>query len=204
MIVDRRKLPNRRARRVAMGSSLEVEVGAEADASTDVVELVSLTLPPGLALDKVVKGSPLEDERSANNNNNHQGSLKVVKEKPARPTLPLKIKPTKHRELPSGSKVPLPAVGKCGLPPAILPFLRQLTASDMNGGASSDLEGPIGQQREVWTCGQNSYGELAHGDTSSRKVHTLTEFCQNKEVIFACAGTCRYSARSLSGVEGGW
>jgi hypothetical protein len=75
-----------------------------------------------------------------------------------------------------------------GLPPSILPFLRELSAADMNGGASTPLDPAESQQREVWTCGQNSYGELAHGDTVSRKVHTITEVCQGREIVGVAAG----------------
>lgn len=32
--------------------------------------------------------------------------------------------------------------------------------------------------KEVYTVGQNAYGELAHGDTVERHVFTLVDACQ--------------------------
>jgi hypothetical protein len=36
--------------------------------------------------------------------------------------------------------------------------------------------------REVFTVGQNAYGELAHGDTVERHVFTLVETCNHLPV----------------------
>lgn len=70
----------------------------------------------------------------------------------------------------------------------ILPFLRQLQTTTSSGdpclrGCSSAYE------REVWTCGQNSYGELGHSDTGTRKVHCLVKPFEGKEVVDIAAGT---------------
>lgn len=69
----------------------------------------------------------------------------------------------------------------------ILPFLRQLRAATPNGdprlGKACSLH-----HREVWTCGQNSYGELGHSDTGTRKVHCLVKMFEGKEVVDIAAG----------------
>lgn len=80
-----------------------------------------------------------------------------------------------------------------GLPASkVLPFLQQLAKADINGAynpSASGVETLVdGQPREVWTCGQNSYGELAHGDTSSRKLHMIAEACQGRDIIGVAAG----------------
>ncbi|CAM9290375.1 unnamed protein product, partial [Chrysoparadoxa australica] len=41
---------------------------------------------------------------------------------------------------------------------------------------------------QVWTCGQNSYGELSHGDTASRKEHTHITQLAGQEVVDVAAG----------------
>ena len=42
--------------------------------------------------------------------------------------------------------------------------------------------------REVYTFGQNAYGELAHSDTTERHVPTLVEFCTQLSVTQVAAG----------------
>jgi alpha-tubulin suppressor-like RCC1 family protein len=42
--------------------------------------------------------------------------------------------------------------------------------------------------KEVYTVGQNAYGELAHGDTVERHVFTLVEACQQLNVLQVAAG----------------
>ncbi|POM60097.1 hypothetical protein PHPALM_31087 [Phytophthora palmivora] len=42
--------------------------------------------------------------------------------------------------------------------------------------------------REVWSCGQNSYGELGHGDTASRKSFERIESLQQKDIVQIGAG----------------
>ncbi|KAF0720806.1 Aste57867_1 [Aphanomyces stellatus] len=44
------------------------------------------------------------------------------------------------------------------------------------------------EEREVWSCGQNSYGELSHGDTNSRKSFDRVEALQGKTIVQVCAG----------------
>ncbi len=73
----------------------------------------------------------------------------------------------------------------------ILPFLRQLHATTLNGDPRSRRCSPA-CEREVWTCGQNSYGELGHGDTGTRKVHCLVETFKGKDVVDIAAGMSWY------------
>ncbi|DBA04539.1 TPA: hypothetical protein N0F65_011087 [Lagenidium giganteum] len=44
------------------------------------------------------------------------------------------------------------------------------------------------EDREVWSCGQNSYGELGHGDTTTRKSFERIEALQRKDIVQVCAG----------------
>ncbi|RLN82186.1 hypothetical protein BBJ28_00012215 [Nothophytophthora sp. Chile5] len=44
------------------------------------------------------------------------------------------------------------------------------------------------EDREVWSCGQNSYGELGHGDTVARKSFERIESLQQKDVAQVGAG----------------
>jgi RCC1 and BTB domain-containing protein len=44
------------------------------------------------------------------------------------------------------------------------------------------------EPRNVYTFGQNSYGELAHGDTTELLVPTMVEFARNKNVVQIAAG----------------
>lgn len=69
----------------------------------------------------------------------------------------------------------------------ILPFLRQLQAAMPNGDACLSKCDPL-DEREVWTCGQNSYGELGHSDTGTRKVHCLVKKIEGREVVDIAAG----------------
>ncbi|OQR90075.1 HECT E3 ubiquitin ligase [Achlya hypogyna] len=55
-------------------------------------------------------------------------------------------------------------------------------AADAGAGADDEDE------REVWSCGQNSYGELSHGDTNPRKLFERVEALQGKGVVQVCAG----------------
>lgn len=41
---------------------------------------------------------------------------------------------------------------------------------------------------ELWTCGQNTYGELGHGDTVTRKMVVKVSTLKNKEIIEVAAG----------------
>lgn len=69
----------------------------------------------------------------------------------------------------------------------ILPFLRQLHAATPNGDPWLRKCGPV-DEREVWTCGQNSYGELGHSDTGTRKVHCSVKTFEGREVVDIAAG----------------
>ena len=42
--------------------------------------------------------------------------------------------------------------------------------------------------KEVYTVGQNAYGELAHGDTKERHVFTLVEACNHFQAVSVAAG----------------
>ncbi|RLN96816.1 hypothetical protein BBJ28_00012064 [Nothophytophthora sp. Chile5] len=44
------------------------------------------------------------------------------------------------------------------------------------------------EDREVWSCGQNSYGELGHGDTIARKSFERIESLQQKDIAQVGAG----------------
>ena len=41
---------------------------------------------------------------------------------------------------------------------------------------------------KVWTCGQNSYGELGHGDVIQRKSYSKVSFLEDKGVVSLGAG----------------
>lgn len=71
----------------------------------------------------------------------------------------------------------------------ILPFLHQLHSTTSEGDPESANGSPT-QEREVWTCGQNSYGELGHSDTRTRKVHCFVKPFEGREVVDIAAGIC--------------
>ena len=54
----------------------------------------------------------------------------------------------------------------------VVPVLQQLEDAKTHGrhGAGEGASRHYGEASEVWTCGQNSYGELAHLDTVTRKT----------------------------------
>lgn len=79
----------------------------------------------------------------------------------------------------------------------ILPFLRHLEAIPSNGDSCLRGCSPT-CEREVWTCGQNSYGELGHSDTGTRKIHCLVKPFEGKEVADIAAGAPRCPAYLLS------
>lgn len=70
----------------------------------------------------------------------------------------------------------------------ILPFLAQLHAATPNKDPRSENASQA-HQREVWTCGQNSYGELGHSDTITRKVHSVVRMLEDREVTDVAAGS---------------
>lgn len=70
----------------------------------------------------------------------------------------------------------------------ILPFLRNLQDAKPNRRSpSSKARNPV-HQRQVWTCGQNSYGELGHSDTGTRKSHCLLRTLEGIEIVDIAAG----------------
>ena len=44
------------------------------------------------------------------------------------------------------------------------------------------------EEREVYSFGQNSYGELGHGHTEERRVPVHVEYCQGKNIVCIAAG----------------
>ena len=67
-------------------------------------------------------------------------------------------------------------------------FLSQLSGAKAREQHSGDGFSGRRLAREVWTCGQNSYGELAHGDTNNRKSHSQVHLLDSKEVVQVAAG----------------
>lgn len=78
----------------------------------------------------------------------------------------------------------------------ILPLLRQLRAATPNGDLGSGKASQVHEQ-EVWTCGQNSYGELGHSDTGTRKVHCLVKTFAEREVIDVAAGERKNTRKGI-------
>lgn len=71
----------------------------------------------------------------------------------------------------------------------ILPFLRHLQDAKPDGCLPLDkVRNPI-HQREVWTCGQNSYGELGHSDTGTRKTFCVLRALEGIEIVDVAAGS---------------
>ncbi|KAJ0408548.1 hypothetical protein ATCC90586_009266 [Pythium insidiosum] len=66
-------------------------------------------------------------------------------------------------------------------------------------GGLEVLNSSMLDEREVWSCGQNSYGELGHGDTTTRKSFERVEALQRKEIIQVCAGNEHSIALSADG-----
>ncbi|CAK4082477.1 unnamed protein product [Aphanomyces euteiches] len=64
--------------------------------------------------------------------------------------------------------------------------VRDANATGDNSINSMDDEDD--DEREVWSCGQNSYGELSHGDTTPRKSFERVEALQGKAIVQVCAG----------------
>lgn len=78
----------------------------------------------------------------------------------------------------------------------ILPLLRHLHAA--NPARSSTLDTVTSrEQRQVWTCGQNSYGELGHDDTGTRKSYCLLRAFNGEEVIDVAAGELQVCGHGL-------
>jgi alpha-tubulin suppressor-like RCC1 family protein len=87
----------------------------------------------------------------------------------------------------------IPPLRTSKLKPVLSPLnvesvLQQLQDAKPNGTLRADMAGQFGDVPEVWTCGQNSYGELAHLDTSTRKTFSFVECLKDKDVIHVAAG----------------
>ena len=66
--------------------------------------------------------------------------------------------------------------------------LQQLAAANCSMSVSYAQGCFTDEEHEVWTCGQNSYGELAQGDTTARKVPVRVESLVGKDVVAVAAG----------------
>ena len=70
------------------------------------------------------------------------------------------------------------------------------TVSHLRGTINGDVVGVDAtastalelSEREVYSFGQNSYGELGHGHTEERRVPVHVEFCQGKNIVCIAAG----------------
>ncbi|OWZ24114.1 HECT E3 ubiquitin ligase [Phytophthora megakarya] len=69
-------------------------------------------------------------------------------------------------------------------PTSSIPISQTDSLSDTSEFIVDDDDG----DREVWSCGQNSYGELGHGDTASRKSFERIESLQQKDIVQIGAG----------------
>ena len=200
-----RKLPARCARVLRVSTALKVavdqaEIEEESAVDLEVVSATSIKAMDVLPGCAVKNGPPpVYTGKDIHPAIEYSGSRDTCKDKPMKPISkePKQQPPTSAgRRAPSQSSQqpdsPHHQVDQLlpfrPLPLSFLGFLKQLGSASLKVEAANELDVQIGQQREVWTCGQNSYGELAHGDTSSRKIHTLTEFCGSEEVIHAAAG----------------
>lgn len=172
-VTQRRGL--RRPLRLSGVGPLEVEVGGGTALGSTLVIPEALSSPQSLGT------------------TSDPSCVSVRKAKPYRPSLlGAEGKPVLHAC--STPRVPAGPLPVRALPPQLLPFLRHMHGATTHGkGGVRQAEEACGQQREVWTCGQNSYGELAHGDTASRKAHTIVELCSDRDIIGVAAGRCHVS-----------
>lgn len=65
-------------------------------------------------------------------------------------------------------------------------LLRQLQLAELPLSSREQIENK--HMREVWSCGQNSYGELAHGDTITRTVYTKIKDLSGRHICQVSAG----------------
>jgi len=71
----------------------------------------------------------------------------------------------------------------------IRPFLYEIScAKEQNSTFVCSHDRKNRTIREVWTCGQNSYGELGHGDALSRHSHSEVLHLRDIDVIQVAAG----------------
>ena len=65
---------------------------------------------------------------------------------------------------------------------------REALGTAPRAGKRSPVPAAFTGESYVWTCGQNSYGELGHGDASQRRVFSKTQFLDGKSVVSIGAG----------------
>ncbi|EQC37076.1 hypothetical protein SDRG_05303 [Saprolegnia diclina VS20] len=70
----------------------------------------------------------------------------------------------------------------------IEPIVSVLRAATPRESADAGVAVDDEDEREVWSCGQNSYGELSHGDTNPRRAFERIETLQGKGIVQVCAG----------------
>ena len=80
-------------------------------------------------------------------------------------------------------------------PLRVTPYLRYLEKAKAQPNLYTRINGSNGHvlnqrnnDREVWTFGQNSYGELVQGDTSTRKSPCRVTAVEGKNIVAVCAG----------------
>ena len=77
----------------------------------------------------------------------------------------------------------------------VAPYLRCLENAKVQPNTYTSINGsngramsPHSNEREVWTFGQNSYGELIQGDTATRKSPARVMAVEGKNIVAVCAG----------------
>ena len=77
----------------------------------------------------------------------------------------------------------------------VAPYLRCLENAKVQPNTYTSINGsngramsPHSNEREVWTFGQNSYGELVQGDTATRKSPARVMAVEGKNIVAVCAG----------------
>jgi hypothetical protein len=66
--------------------------------------------------------------------------------------------------------------------------LQTANGQGAHSSAMSAYKSLIASKSYVWSCGQNSYGELGHGDVNQRKVFTKISCLEGKGIISVGAG----------------
>lgn len=71
----------------------------------------------------------------------------------------------------------------------VIKLAKQLCWAEPYARKSTDqIESTATGCSEVWSCGQNSYGELAHGDSTARSLFKRVDSFQGKNVVQVAAG----------------
>lgn len=115
-------------------------------------------------------------------------SVKRVAQRPQKPLKP--TKPSRDRDAAASDSPPVRAADK--VRESLLKLLRHLTnvSEDLEALSSASVDtaaSPVSGS-EVHTCGQNSYGELAHCDIEPRKSFSRVRFLEGKSVVAIGAG----------------